>query len=35
MSTLPVDSLTLGVADNHSRCCLDADSNVVPVGDRV
>ena len=35
VSTLPVDSSTLGVADHHSRCCLVADSRGVPIGDHV
>ena len=33
VSTLPVDSSTLGVADHHSRCCQDADSHVFTAGD--
>ena len=28
VSTLPVDSSTLGVADHHSRYCLDVDTHV-------
>ena len=29
VSTLIVDSSTLGVADHHSKCCLCNDSHVV------
>ena len=35
VSTLPVDSSTLGMADHHSRYCWDADSRVVSAGDHI
>ena len=28
VSTLPVDSSALGMADHHSRCCLGIDAHV-------
>ena len=33
VSTVPVDSSTLGVSDHHSRCCLCNDSRVVVSGE--
>ena len=35
VSTLPVDSSTLGVADHHSRCCYKDGFRVVSIGDYV
>ena len=35
VSTLPVNSSTLGVADHHSSCCLDVDSRVDADGEHV
>ena len=35
VSTLIVDSSTLGVADHHPRCCYSVDSRVVSGGEHV
>ena len=35
VSTLPVDSSILRVADHHSRCCKYVDSRFVAVGKHV
>ena len=35
VSTLPVDSSTLGVADHHSKCYKGVDSRVVSAGEHI